>query len=65
MTLTVASLYLVDTLTIRTGLISNTGKNFNPRWIVGGEGDGYLDVRDSAKKVEGVGEPGHYFTSRC
>lgn len=26
-------------------------KNFNPRWIVGGEGDGwYLDVRDSAKK---------------
>ena len=26
-------------------------KNWNPRWIVGGEGDGwYLDVRDSAKK---------------
>ena len=26
-------------------------KNFNPRWIVGGEGDGwYLDVRDPAKK---------------
>ena len=28
-------------------------KNFNPRWIVGGEGDGwYLDIRDPAKKVE-------------
>ena len=26
-------------------------KNWNPRWIVGGEGDGwYLDVRDPAKK---------------
>ena len=26
-------------------------KHFNPRWIVGGEGDGwYLDVRDPAKK---------------
>ena len=26
-------------------------KNFNPRWIVGGEGDGwYLDIRDPAKK---------------
>ena len=26
-------------------------KNWNPRWIVGGEGDGwYLDIRDSAKK---------------
>ena len=26
-------------------------KNFNPRWIVGGEGDGwYLDIRDTAKK---------------
>jgi hypothetical protein len=26
-------------------------KNFNPRWIVSGEGDGwYLDVRDPAKK---------------
>ncbi len=26
-------------------------KNFNPRWIVGGEGDGwYLDVRDPSKK---------------
>ena len=26
-------------------------KNFNPRWIVGGEGDGwYLDVKDPANK---------------
>lgn len=26
-------------------------KNFNPRWIVGGEGDGwYIDVKDPAKK---------------
>ena len=26
-------------------------KNFNPRWIVGGEGDGwYLDVKETAKK---------------
>jgi len=31
--------------------LSYSFKNFNPRWIVGGEGDGwYMDIRDPEKK---------------